>query len=83
MVTEIQEWQRGLYPVDIIKDTCDCGHNIDHDEVGVERHYSLWMKIAQCLGVTPVPHEILFYCRKCGQEFASSTDRDICDYYCY
>ena len=74
--------QPGLYPVDIITATCNCGHNIDHEKVGIERLYSFWMNLAQFLGVTPIPREIVFYCRQCGKEFATSTDRDICDYYC-
>ena len=74
--------QSGLYPVDIITATCNCGHKIDHEKVGIERRYGFWMNLAQFLGVTPIPNEILFYCRQCGKEFASSTDRDICDYYC-
>lgn len=72
---------QGLYPVDIITATCNCGHKIDHEFVGVERIYGFWMNLAQFLGVTPIPREVVFYCRKCGKEFASSVDRDICDYY--
>jgi hypothetical protein len=77
------QWQQGLYPVDIITATCNCGHQIDHEAVGVERIYGIWMNLAQFLGVTPIPKEVVFYCRQCGQEFASSTDRDIRDYYSF
>lgn len=71
----------GLYPVDIITATCACGHNIDHEMVGIERIYGFWMGVAQFLGVTPIPKELIWYCRQCGKEFASTTDRDLCDYY--
>ena len=83
MTTEPQAWQKGLYPADIIKATCNCGHNIAHEKVGVERRYSFWMNLAQFIGVTPIPFEVIFYCRQCGREFAASSDRDICDFYSY
>lgn len=71
----------GLYPWDIITATCNCGHNIQHEMVGIERIYSFWMGVAQALGVTPIPKALIWYCRECGKEFASTTDRDICDFY--
>lgn len=83
MTTEKLDWQIGLYPVDIIKDTCNCGHQIDHPKVGMERIYGFWMNVAQFMGVTPIPKEIIWYCRQCGKEFASTTDRDICNYYSF
>ncbi len=73
--------QQGLWPVDIIKATCGCGHNIDHEKVGLERRYGFWMGVAQFLGVTPIPRELIWHCRQCGKEFASTTDRNLCDYY--
>lgn len=73
--------QQGIYPIDIIKNTCPCGHNIEHEYVGIERLYTVWMNLAQFIGVTPIPREVIFYCRKCGKEFASTTDKDLCDYY--
>jgi hypothetical protein len=83
MTAKTEKWQEGLYPADIITATCNCGHKIDHEQVGVERIYSFWMSVAQFLGVTPIPSEVIFYCRQCGKEFAASTDRDIRDYYSY
>lgn len=79
--TEIE--QSGLYPSQVITATCGCGHNIDHEQVGLERVYGFWMGVAQALGVTPVPKELIWYCRQCGKEFASTTDRDICNYYSF
>jgi hypothetical protein len=28
-----------LFPVDVIKETCNCGHPIDHPKVGIQRVY--------------------------------------------
>lgn len=81
MTTVSEQVAQGLFPSDIITETCNCGHNIDHEKVGLERVYGFWMGVAQFLGVTPVPKELIWYCRQCGKEFASTTDRDICNYY--
>lgn len=77
----VTESQPGLYPIDIIKETCGCGHNIEHEKVGIERLYGFWMNLAQLLGVTPIPYKVIFYCRQCGKDFTFTTDRDLCDYY--
>lgn len=73
--------QEGIFPVDVIKDLCNCGHSIDHPKVGIQRIYGFWMGVAQLVGVTPIPKQVIFYCRECGREFASTTDKDFCDFY--
>lgn len=83
MQTAKPEWQEGLYPKDIIKEVCPCGHGIEHPAVGLERMYGFWMNLAQFIGVTPIPRELIWYCRKCGKEFASTKDRDLCHYFSY
>jgi hypothetical protein len=83
MTTKTEAWQEGLYPADIITATCNCGHKIDHEQVSVERVYGFWMGVAQFIGVTPIPKMLIFYCRQCGKEFATTTDRDICHFYTY
>ena len=81
MADQQANWQHGLYPWDVITNTCQCGHHINHQSVGVRKSFTALRQFAILLGVTPVPSEVAFICRDCGQTLASSKDSAICHFY--
>lgn len=54
--------------------TCPCGHDRSHFMVSPEPRYSGLDWFWVLFGITTMPREVSFRCRRCGQTFDRTTD---------
>ena len=55
---------------------CPCGHDRSHFMVSPEPQFSALDWVWVLMGITTIPAEIKFRCRRCGNVFDQTTDED-------
>lgn len=54
--------------------TCSCGHDRRHWMVSPEPQYTGLDWVWVIFGITTIPREVRFRCRRCGETFDRTTD---------
>ena len=62
---------------------CPCGHTRDHPLVTAQAHYGMWGAMHLLFGITGPPKEVVYWCRKCGEEIERNRSPELLNYHRY
>lgn len=58
----------------MVRQECDCGHDLNHPRVVAEPRYSMWAGFYFMLGISAPVKEVVFYCQECGTVMKRTKD---------